>query len=257
MKPGNSQYAIDDIFDDEKIFEQVVLDIHNDADRKEVIGIIADEIVNDKLRNQLHFSYLRSYNALKTDGIVKIILQRFSSEAAGYLEERLQLNKKLTLDTIRKTRNLLFLKRLSLFYYKRFGTLVFEKVADTFFEKVAALPSPDNPPPLLREAIEGSGKRPSLIGGNAVSFKQVWEHTRKANQARKKEMGKVQISLASILNLMESQQEMSEEDRQKLKERYEWNQKNLEAIRTRSLEQFESSVKRMKTTAVQVLQGFE
>jgi hypothetical protein len=256
MTPEEKRILVDSIFSDELKFEKRVLDIQNEAERKEVMTILANEIVNTLLRDALHFSYLKSYDDLLTDDIVKIILKRLSSEAACYLEEKLRYTKAMTADAIHQRSHLLFLKRLSLFYYKRFGHLVFAKVADTYFEKVASLPSPENPPNLLLDALQGTEKHPSLVKGSAISFKMLWDHARKANLARKKEIAKIQISLSSILNIKSGNPDLGEEELRKLEERYRWNQQNLEAARSKSLDQFDAGIKRMKTAAVQVLQGF-
>jgi hypothetical protein len=256
MTPDEKRILVDSIFSDELQFEKRVLDIQNEAERKEVMTILANEIVDKRLRDVLHFSYLKAYDDLHTDGIAKVILQRLSSEAAGYLEEKLRYTKTMTAETIHKRPHLLFLKRLSLFYYKRFGHLVFARIADTYFERVAALPSPEHPPKLLLDALEGTTRHPSLVKGSGISFKMVWEHARRANLARKKEIGKIQISLSSMLNIKQNNPELGEEEVRKLEERYRWNQKNLEAVRSKSLDEFDAGIKRMKAAAVQVLQGF-
>lgn len=256
MTPEEKRILVDSLFSDEVKFEKIVLDIQNEGERKEVMTLLANDVVNRQLRDSLHFSYLKSYDDLQTDGIAKIILKRLSDEAAGYLEEKLRFTKAMTADTIHRRPHLLFLKRLSLFYYKRFGHLVYSRIADTFFEKVAALPSPENPPKLLLDAFEGTARHPSLVKGGGISFKMVWEHTRRANLVRKKEIGKIQISLSSILNIKSSNPELGEEELRKLEERYRWNQQNLEAIRSKSLDEFDAGIKRMKAAAVQVLQGF-
>jgi hypothetical protein len=243
------------IFKDEVTFEKQVLDIQNETDRKEVMLMLADEIVKVQLRDELHFAYLKSYDDLKTDGIIKVILQRVSSEAGGYLEEKLRFTKTMTLQTIRKTPNLLFLKRLSLYYYKRYAHMIFERVADSFFEKVAMLPSPEKVPAVLREAVEGSAKRPPIFKGNAVSFEHIWKHVRKASAERKREVGKVQISLASIISIKQNET-LDAGNEAKLDERYRENQKQLEAVREKPLSEFDGSIRQMKKALVETLENF-
>jgi hypothetical protein len=254
MRAEEKSALVASIFSDEITFEKLVLDIQNEADRKEVMGLLSDEIVSVKLRDRLHFSYLKSYDDLHTEDIVKIILQRLTSETALYLEEKLQYTHVMTMETIKKTPNLLFLKRMSLFYFKRFGHLVFEKIADTLFEKIASLPTEQNPPQLLLDVITGTSKHPPLIKGNVVAFKHVWEHARKAYLARKKEMGKVQIALTSILNLKEESEGLTDDQQRQLGERYAMNQKELETIRKKPLELFDGSLRRMKSEIVHTLQ---
>ncbi len=255
MRPEEKKAFAAAIFNDETAFEKAILDIRNEADRKEVLGILAGEIINGSLKGQLNFAYLKSYENLRTNEIVKVLIQRLGSEAATYLADKLQYTPTMAAETIRHTENLLFLKRISLFYYKRYGTLFFEKVADTLFEKIALLPGHENPPRVLQDAVEGTSKHVSLVGGNAVSFKHVWEHARKASSNRKKEMSKVQLALSSILNIMENETELDHEKKRKLQERYLLNRENLDAIRNRPLDEFDPVIKRMKHVAVQTLQN--
>ncbi len=242
------------VFKDELTFEKRVLDIHNENDRREVMQLLAEEIVAVTFKEHLHFVYLKSYDDLHTEEIVKAILQRITNETAGFLEEKLQYTKTMTLQTIRQTPHLLFLKRMSLYYFKRYGYLVYERIADSFFERIAMLPSVDKAPKVLMDAVTGTPKRPAILKGNAVSLEHVWNHVRKAATERKKEMGKVQISLSSILNIM-NEEELEPDKRAKLKERYEANRKQLEAVRHKALSEFDGSVRRLKQLVVQVLES--
>jgi len=254
MTNEEKQAHIEELFSDEVTFEKRVLDIQNETDRREVMGLLAAEIIGNELKSELHFSYLKSYDQLRTDGIVRVLLQRISTEAAGYLEERLRLTKTMTVQSIRQTPTLLFLKRLCLYYFKRYSALFFERSADTLFEKIAALASAANPPACLHDAVAGSPKRFGLIKGNAVSFEHVWNHARRASMERKKEMGKVQISLTSILKILETNDNLDDAQKRQLRERYDENRRKLETIRHQPLSHYDGSIRRMKQLVVESLQ---
>ena len=253
MKPEEKSALVAAIFSDESEFEKHVLDIRNEEDRREVMEMLADEIVMNRLREEINFSALKSYDDLHTEGIIKVILQRISSEAAGYLEERLRYTRTATMQIIRQTANLLFLKRLSLYYFKRYAFLIFERVADTLFENVAAQPTADKPPKQLLGAIEGTPKRMPLFKGSAVTFEYVWKHARKALMERKKETAKIQMALASILKIMEGNENLEASQRAKLTARYEENRRQMETIQKKSLALYDGSIRRMKHSVVEML----
>ena len=253
MKPEEKSALVASIFSDESLFEKHVLDIHNEEDRREVMEILADEIVLNHLKEEVNFSYLKSYDDLHTEGIIRVILQRISSEAAGYLEEKLRYTRTATMQIIRQTAHLLFLKRLSLYYFKRYAFLIFERVADTLFENVAAQVSAQKPPKQLLGAIEGTSRRMPLFKGNAVTFEYVWNHARKALMERKKETAKIQMALASILKIMESNENLDETQREKLSARYDENRRKMEVIQKKPLALYDGSIRRMKHSVVEML----
>lgn len=255
MTPEKRRRAADLLFADEASFEKHALDIRDAADRKEVIGILVEEILRGPLRGTLHFSELSSYDDLRIDGIARAILERLVNEAVGYLEENLRFSKALAVEAIHERGHLLLLKRLSLFYFRRYGPLFFAAIADSFFEKVAALSSAEHPPKLLLQAFEGTKKYPSLVKGRTPTFTLLWKHTREANRIRRREIEKVQLALASIVNHLEGEQTFSDEERQSLEARYQKNMEALEKIRREPLDTFDVGLRQIKKSALEVLSG--
>ena len=246
------------LFTDTALFESKVLRIHTDADRAEVMRLITESLINEELASSLHFSHVKSYNELSTGAVLSTILKLIIAETVHFLQEELRYTAAMAKEVVGDAEHLRFMKQLCKTYYAAHKTVIFEKVADTLLEKIAALSTPSKGSRLLKEAVEGSDKRVSLMildGGVKVvlTLEQAWKHVHRAYLARKKEISAVQLALSKHLTALEELEDDAEKEKQKLLALYAKKEAELKQVRLKSLDRYDATLKRMKEAIVQRL----
>ena len=246
------------LFTDTVLFESKVLRIHTDADRSEVMRLITESLINEQLAASLHFSHLKSYDELTAGGILPSILKVIIAETVHFLQEELRYTAAMAKEVVGDTEHLRFMKQLCKTYYAGHKTIIFEKVADTLLEKIAALSSPAKGSRLLKEAVEGSDKRVSLMvldGGVkiVVNLEQAWKHVHRAYLARKKEISAVQLALSKHLTALEELEDDAEKEKKELLALYAKKEAELKRVRSKPLDRYDATLKRMKQAIVQRL----
>ena len=88
------QKYIDKLFKDRALFEWEVLHVSSHYDRLEIMEILAQTLVRDKLKYEINFLYLQSYNDFKFTQIVNILFHEIANEWISFATEVLYYPKK-------------------------------------------------------------------------------------------------------------------------------------------------------------------
>jgi len=262
QSPHDKKEFITSLFKSITLFEKEVLEVESDFDRYDVMKFMGRQLVTQVMKEQLNFSYLKSYNDISTKNIKANMVKIFIDEFLEYLQEEHRYTLTMAQEVVLNRQCIHFLQAIVSKYYDRFSHLIYEQSVETFFEKVAALTEPSKANSLINECIEGHNGHASLMvykSGEraAYSTEQVWTRVRDAYLTRKKAVKKLQIELSETLEQMEStQNEYTLEEQTALQDRYLRKQGEIKSLQQRSLDQYDASVKRMKEAMIESLQGF-
>lgn len=260
--PQEKQLFIASLLKSITLFEKEVLEIESDFDRYDVMKYIGKELVQVKMKEQLNFSYLKNYQEISMRNIKAEMVKLFINEFLDYLQEEQRYSLVMAKEVVLNQKCIHFLQAVVLKYYDRFSHLIFEQSVETFLEKVAALSSAKNAGTFLNECIEGHNGHASLLvyrSGEraAYSTEQVWTRVHQAYLQRKSAIKKLQIELSELLEAINQSEGLSLEEKVTLQENLLQKQAEIKALKLRSLDQYDASVKRMKEAMIESLQDFK
>lgn len=259
MNKNAKQTYLNTLFSDEAFFEKEVLDIHGETDRREVMDMLAGQIVKEKMRDCLHFSYIKELKQLNTSKIYTTLVHIFTNETVTFLHEKLFPSQAEAKKETTKPAHMTFLQNYTKKLYGRYEQLFYEKIADTLLERLASLPSASKANKMLQKAVEGDG-RDSMMCFNdgtksVMKLDQALLHVQQAALARKREIKGDQLALSKLL--IKLQEHSGEDDlkRTKLLQDYEKGQKRIEVLRKRSLDTYNATVKSMKRAVIESIKS--
>ena len=230
------------IFASQRDFEKEVLMVQNEDERKDIIKLIAHALVYDKLRDNLHFYYVKSREMIDTSLIVNSITYLLIQELLAYVKEELSFTNVESTSLIKEKEILLFVNALSSFYYKRYHEIIFSFSADTLLDKIE---SQEKPSRFLRECVEGSRDTNSLmllLTGVKLfySYDQAYKKIHTVMMMKKSKLKTLQLKLAKIM--LDSTAQQSKEN----SEKYLRIKGEIELVKNQSLDTFDINIKKVK-----------
>ncbi|PHR55026.1 MAG: hypothetical protein COA44_11780 [Arcobacter sp.] len=202
--PSKSQTYLDLIFCDKIKFEEEVLRVKCDEDRKEVMSLICSEICSDKkLAKHINFLKIKTVNDLDFDGVNIAFVQLLLAELLSLLKE-----KNLTfveIENVKKNKQYLkFMYELSQIYMRRFSGIFYKEVVNTFFDLLSIADKPEKLSPVVKEVINGTAKRKSLLeqhGSGQILYKeeQAWMRVKQARDDKKHQAQVFQVEIVRLV----------------------------------------------------------
>ncbi len=239
---------VKELFNDRKLFELEVLEVSSEADRIEIMQIISKNLVRDKLKKEINFSHLYTFNHFKLNSITKAIFNQIANEWLSFATEVLFYSKDSALIEIRDKQRVNFIYSISNDYFNKYKKYIFENIADTFIELVSTLPHAESHNELVSDVLKSD-----LISNNYIlaiqSFKQLWTKVRTANNFKNADVSKLQILIAE-LTIKLTNKELDEVLREKLLISLRKYNLELSKLSQLSLDKFDSTLKRLKETMV-------
>ena len=140
------QKYIDELFKDRTLFEWEVLHVSSHYDRIEIMEILAQTLVRNKLKYEINFLYLQSYDNFKLTQIINILFHEIANEWMSFATEVLYYpNDKARVK---------FIHDIAEDYYEKYRRYIFEEVADTFIELVSNTKQNNKTTKLIQETLQ-------------------------------------------------------------------------------------------------------
>jgi len=233
MTESEKQDFIESIFSSRTLFEQHVLHVYNNSDRKEIMEILADKIINDTLREELNFLYLKDFTNFKFSLIRNILYKELASEWVSYADEKYLMSIDDATDYIQIKENALFILSLVKDYYEKYKECFFEQIADSFILLVSNMPNGLD----SNKVIDAILKSSFVLDKNVTvmhNYNQLWSRVRNAHNRKKSFLTDIQVKIAE------------EEDSERVKDL----QLREEEIEASPLAMFDDAVMRLRNTMI-------
>jgi len=202
--PSKSQVYLEHIFSDKLKFEEEVLHVKCDEDRKEVMTLICNEICNDKkFALKMNFLKIKTINDLDFDGVTIDFVEILLLELLYLLKEKNFT--RVELETTRHNKKYLkFIYELAQIYMRRFSGLFYKEVVNTFFELVGIADKPEKLSKVASEVIHGTSERKSLLeqhGNGQILYKeeQIWMRVKQARDDKNRQSQVYQIEIVRLV----------------------------------------------------------
>ena len=201
---NRSQAYLAHLFSDRNIFEEEVLQVKCDEDRKEVMSLVCEEICNsDKLASSINFLKIKSIDDLDFSGIHIALVQVLVAELLSLLKEKRFTH--VEIENVRKDKGYLkFIYELAQSYMQRFSSVLYKEIVNTFFDLVGIASKAEKLSPVVLEAIKGSKNRNSLLelhGHGQVLHKgeQAWMRVKQAKDDKNRQVQSYQVEIVRLV----------------------------------------------------------
>jgi len=246
---------VETLFQDQVIFKEQIFDIRTEQDAIEVMQMIAIQLIDGPLKNELNFKYIKKIEAISSAHIEREIERLYMSECLSFLVEELRFSKDM-LKKVMTTQRSSFIVDLARESYWQHGDIILQYSAETFFEYLLRFGTPEAIPSEMKRLIIGNDSESLMLLSSNVrviySLEQLHSHLKRAEAERAKHLTKEQISLIQLIKLLEITDKESEKHRS-LQEKYRLLEEKITTIRSHSLTHYNSTLKKVKEAIVSSL----
>jgi len=251
-KEEKSKY-IEKIFKDRALFEWEVLHVSSHYDRLEVMQILAQTLVRDKLKYELNFLHIEKYEDFKFSQIINIIFHEIANEWVSFATEVLYYPKEEALKELQDKVRVHFIHSLAKSYYEKYRRLIFEEVATTFVELLASINKETQIPKLIKETLNSD-----LIKNRQIfdmhNFSQLYNRIKTAKEANNDNIADIKQKIFDLKREF-SNPKLEVDEKQKLYNSIEKLNSELTRLKLLSLDKVDPAIKRLKDTMVQSMLG--
>jgi len=241
---------IDKIFNDVSLFEWEVLHVSSHYDRLEIMQILAQTLVRDRLKYEINFLYIKDYEDFKFSQIINILFHEIANEWLSFATDILHCSKKDVIEDFQNKIRVHFIYSLVSEYYAKYKRQIFEVIADSFIELIKDVNQTNK---LIEEVL-----RSDLIRNKQIlemhTFSQLWSRVLSAQNRKNSEIISANIKIAKIKKKY-GEQNLSSDEKQRLLEFLKISDSELKKLKKLNLDNFDSGVKRLKDTMVNSMLG--
>jgi len=236
MTKSQKDNLVISIFTETKIFEQNVLEVHNNSDRIEIMDILAKKLIRDLLKEELNFLYMKNLDHFDFSLIVNLLFKEIANEWLSYAMDTLLYERDDALELLQEKKNTLFILSLVKEYFRLYKIYFFQEIADSFIDLINNMPSPSVSNKLIDEVLESGFVKNQNISV-IYNYSQLWARVKNAQNAKKEEQTKLQLKIA-------------EANDPKIRKRYEFKE---EELRDEPLAFFDDALLRLRNAMVQYM----
>ena len=185
------------IFSDKSLFEWEVLHVSSHYDRLDIMKILAQTLVRDRLKYEINFLYIKSYKDFQFSQIVNILFHEIANEWLSFATEILYYPKEAAIEELQDKTRVKFIHSLATEYYEKYQRQIFEESADTFIELVGNVEHEKNLNKLIEEVLQSD-----LIKNRQIlemhNFSQLYSRVKAAQDVKNLEIITVKTKIFKI-----------------------------------------------------------
>jgi len=240
---------IEKLFSDRSLFELKVLHVSSHYDRLEIMKILAQIIVRERLKEEINFLYIKSYKDFNLSQIVNILFHEIANEWLSFAIEILHNSKEEAINELQNKTRVKFLHLIVSSYYETYRRFIFEVIADTFIELVNSIKDEKETNRLVEEVLQSD-----LIKNRQIlklhNFYYLWHRVKEAQNIKNSDIINANIKIHEIENKCEK---ADINDRDIFVKSLKKHKEELEELKTKELDEFDSGIKRLKDSMVNTM----
>ncbi len=247
------QEYIDKIFSDKSLFEWEVLHVSSHYDRLEIMQILSETLVRDRLKYEINFLYMKSYKDFNFSQIVNILFHEIANEWLSFATEILYCSKKDAVLEIQDKTRVKFIHSIATLYYEKYRGEIFQEVADTFLELVGSVKNDKNINEFIEEVLQSD-----LIKNKQIlsmhNFSQLYRRVKAAQNIKNSDIISVKMKISELQESYKNSK-LDIDKRQRLLKLLNRSKIELEKLNHLGLDKFDAGISRFKETMVQSMLG--
>nr|WP_321265497.1 hypothetical protein [uncultured Sulfurimonas sp.] len=243
------QKYIEKIFKDRALFEWEVLHVSSHYDRLEVMEILAQTLVRDKLKYELNFLYMQKYEDFNFSQIINIIFHEIANEWVSFATDVLYYPKQDAIEELQDKMRVKFIHDLAKSYYEKYRRLIFDEIADTFIELVSNVKKDTEISKLIHETLDSELiKNRQILGMH--NFSQFYNRIKTAKEIKNNDIFAIKQKIKN-LKIKCTDSNIDAEDKQRYYGLLKKSNSELIRLNSLGLDKIDSAIKRFKDTMVQ------
>ena len=249
MNKLQKEELVIELFSNKKLFELKVLDVKSSEDRLEIMNILVEALIRDRLKCELNFLYMQDFKRFKFSLIVNLLFKEVADEWLSFASEVLQYSREKSLFEIQDKERVAFIYSLSQEYFLEFKKLFFAEISNTFLELAEVAISSRNHNELIEYVLQSS-----LIKDRGTfvlqSYSQLLSRIKSAKNYKNEKLSNIQVKIAEVKISLEPK-ELSLEDIKRYEALLLQYKNEKEALENSSLDNFDGALKRLKETMIE------
>lgn len=211
MSKSLEQY-LEYIFASTGNFEKAIFEVETPADRIEIIGIIAKQIVREEdIRNKINFCYVKSINTFNISDLAFTVVRLLLNEVVEWLGQYFPDEEVIRAQISQDKLKIFMIHELAMSYYFDNDEIFLAEIAETYFELIQEAEGFRYIGKMGHEAILGTSKVRSLFmlddGAQIVRrADQVWMRVDQASKAKKRKIAALTSELEKSKEAVEDLQ---------------------------------------------------
>ena len=247
------QKYTDKLFKDRALFEWEVLHVSSHYDRIEIMEILAQTLVRNKLKYEINFLHLKSYDDFTFKHIVNILFHEIANEWLGFATEVLHYPKKEAIIELQDKTRVIFIHAIAKDYYEKYRRQIFEEIADTFIELISNVKKDREVIKLIQDTLQSD-----LIKNRQIlemhNFSQILSRIKTAQNNKITNLTSLNEKIVDIKERCINPN-IDSDEKQKLNILLDKTNKELDKLKHLGLDKFDPGIKRLKDTMVQSMVG--
>lgn len=235
------------LFSNKSLFEEEILRAKSDADRADIMKILAVHLVRDALKEELNFLYIKNFSDFTLFPIKNILFKEIANEWLVYALEILHYSRDEALHELQDKRRVQFILSIVHQYLQKYQHFIFEEIVDTFFELVSTYPHAKSAKPLVEEVFQSHFINTKLLPIH--NFEQLHIKVKAANNSKNMDINKMNIKIKEVNEAL-AEKTLDTQKKTSLLKLLEQYKLKLDKINHETLEKFDATLKRFKDTMV-------
>jgi hypothetical protein len=241
---------IDKIFKSLELFEWDVLHVSTNTDRAEVIKILAKSFVEDTLKNEINFLYVKDVNRIKYSKIKQAIFRDIIAEWISFCDEVLGLSNSEAIESVKKDGRINFINGIVNSYFQKFHRIIFNEMFNTFLQNFNGLPITKNKQITIDKILQSSLNKESGSSVSIYKFSQLYNRVRIAQDAKNKEINKLKARIQDLKDEFNSNKHKNSNKDNELLYDIEDLEDDLEDLKEKGLYQFDAIIARLRENMI-------
>jgi len=245
-------YELEKFCTNSTLFEENILDVYNEEDRKEVMEILAQRLVRDKLKHSLNFLYLDNLQDLSLEMIIPVLTKELYDEALEYGRNVMYLHTKEVEAVIGEY--ISDIGALAEEYMSKYKEIVYRAIVDSFIELIYTSSHLHKRAKFIETILESK----LILNRNMLAMHNVEQLNRRIKAAynrKSMELSKLQMKVAE-LNDRIAQSDKDVQERTQLYKLLASQEERLAKTAAKTLDHYDATLDRLKTTMVTTLSSF-
>jgi len=238
MQIAENSTFIETVFSQKSEFEKHILNVTCNSDRLDVMNILVKRLVRVLLKEELNFLYMKDLESFDFSLIINLLFREIASEWVTYAQEIFSLKRDDALEILQEKKKVNFILNLVKEYFYQYKIYFVEEIADTFIELIENMPLPSCSNELINRVLRSNFVKSQNISV-IYSYSQLWGKVKKAHDAKKQKLTKIQISIDEAENTHELKKLEYKE----------------EALEHKPLAYFDDTLLRLRNVMVQYMMG--
>lgn len=243
---------INKLFNNVELFEWDVLHISSNADKEEVMEIIAEHIVNNALRNEINFLYIKNLEKINLKKIKSAIFTEIINEWLIFCDDALKYPKEDAILVIKQGDRIKFIYSIVNDYFDRYNRVVFSEMVDTLLKCFDATPITKTKQIFIEKVLQSTLNQ-DVNSLSLHKFSQLYSRVRIAQDKKKIEINKINNKIKELMGRLNNNDDIDFDGDNEILMDIEDYEYDIEDLKKKGLYEFDDIIARLRNNMMDAM----